>query len=283
MSGMNMRLVTQHNGVVDHPERDGYDAVLFDLSGTTIDDDYIRIGYAAVAQEMHRTWGIDEAVSAASIHPELRDQLIEWAHRPYFPMIDSMIAAFHTVVIAAGQRATDQQLRGLHATFWKYAIPAATITPGTFETLGRLRSACVRTGILSFADSEPFRALLEHTGLAGLTDVELCSQEAVSCKPDPKIFRDALAILGVAPERSLFVGDSIEADIVGANRVGMATVLLTNRPYAITAPNERRSLDRHHDRHPTYRITTITQAADLALRGSAARPPSSRTPDLTRP
>lgn len=269
MSGMNKRLDTKNNGVVDHGGIAVFDAVLFDLSGTIIDDGYIRVGHAAVAREMHRQWGIDEAGAAAAIHPALRDQLIAWAHRPYFPMIESIIAAFDAVVTTAGKRATDRQLRGLDATLWEHAIPAATITPGACETIARLRSAGVRTGILSFADTQPFHALLEHTGLAGLTDVELCSEETASCKPDPKIFRDALAILDVAPERALFVGDSIDADIVGGNRVGMATALLTNRPYAITAPDEHHLIGGDHDRHPTYRITTVTQAADIAVRCSA--------------
>ena len=74
-----------------------------------------------------------------------------------------------------------------------------------------------------------FDGLLQQTGLAGLTDVELCSEMARSCKPDPAIFLQALAAVGVAPDRAMFVGDSVEADIVGGNRVGMRTALLSAR------------------------------------------------------
>ena len=158
MSGMSERLVTTDTGFVDHGEMATFDAVLFDLSGTTIDDAYIGVGFAAVAREMHRRWGIDEARAAAAMHPALRDQFIRWADRPYFPMLDSMVAAFNAVVAAAGQRATGDELCGFDAMFWENAIPAETITEGVCDTLARLRSAGVRTGIVSFADTGPFRS-----------------------------------------------------------------------------------------------------------------------------
>jgi putative hydrolase of the HAD superfamily len=50
-------------------------------------------------------------------------------------------------------------------------------------------------------------------------------------KPDARIFRAALDRLGVPAERTVMVGDNLEADIVGARRVGMRTILLT-RPGA---------------------------------------------------
>ena len=42
-------------------------------------------------------------------------------------------------------------------------------------------------------------------------------------KPDPAIYRSALAALGVAPERVLAVGDSLRTDIAGATGVGLAS------------------------------------------------------------
>jgi putative hydrolase of the HAD superfamily len=45
-------------------------------------------------------------------------------------------------------------------------------------------------------------------------------------KPDPRIYRRALEVAKVAPERALHVGDSPEMDVVPAAAVGMRTVLL---------------------------------------------------------
>ncbi len=45
-------------------------------------------------------------------------------------------------------------------------------------------------------------------------------------KPDPHIFAEALARMGVRADETIFVGDSWEADIVGAIHAGIAAVWL---------------------------------------------------------
>jgi hypothetical protein len=48
-------------------------AVLFDLSGTTLDEGYIRYGFAAVAAEMASRWNIDPDAAGAAFMPEWAD------------------------------------------------------------------------------------------------------------------------------------------------------------------------------------------------------------------
>ena len=143
---------------------------------------------------------------------------------------------------------------------WSAAIEQSAPADGAVDTLIRLRQSGIRTGIVSYADTSVFRGLLEHTGLAGLCDVELCSEQARSCKPHPTIFLKALAEVGTAPGHAMFVGDSIDADIIGGNRVGMRTVLLTGREYTL---NTNRS---DTDAEPTYRITHLTDTLGLVTR-----------------
>jgi putative hydrolase of the HAD superfamily len=50
-------------------------------------------------------------------------------------------------------------------------------------------------------------------------------------KPDPAIFRPALAALGTAPERTLYVGDMVHADVVGARAAAMAVVQIDPYDY----------------------------------------------------
>ena len=101
--------------------------------------------------------------------------------------------------------------------------------------------------------------MLSQTGLAGLTDVELCSEEAESCKPHPRIFLHALAAIDTAPANALFVGDSIEADIIGANRVGMRTALLSGREFNLTTD----AMTEPGAAQPTHRITNLIEVANL--------------------
>lgn len=45
-------------------------------------------------------------------------------------------------------------------------------------------------------------------------------------KPDPDPFLKALELAGVSPEGSVYIGDSEEADILGAKAVGMKTIMV---------------------------------------------------------
>jgi len=67
---------------------------------------------------------------------------------------------------------------------------------------------------------------LAHTGVARVgvpLDPVVSAERAGAYKPDPRPYRLALAELGVAPHRVLFVAGS-PADIGGAKRVGMPVV-----------------------------------------------------------
>jgi FMN phosphatase YigB (HAD superfamily) len=55
----------------------------------------------------------------------------------------------------------------------------------------------------------------------------------------------------------MFVGDSIGTDIVGGNRVGMQTALLTGRQFTL---DTKRS---DPEAHPTHRITHLTEVLEL--------------------
>jgi putative hydrolase of the HAD superfamily len=68
--------------------------------------------------------------------------------------------------------------------------------------------------------------VLEQTGLRALVDAVLTSAEAGEAKPGGRMFREALALAGAAPEEALHAGDSLEHDIAGALGAGMRAVLV---------------------------------------------------------
>jgi putative hydrolase of the HAD superfamily len=96
---------------------------------------------------------------------------------------------------------------------------------GTREALDRLRSAGLGLGVVSNSDGRVEEAL-EAAGLRDRFGVVLDSSRVGVEKPDPAIFRAALAALGVRPEEALYVGDLYEVDVVGARAAGMEAVLL---------------------------------------------------------
>ena len=64
-------------------------------------------------------------------------------------------------------------------------------------------------------------AACESAGLARLFGVMTDSQRVGAEKPEPAIFRAALASLDAAPETAVMVGDSLRRDCEGARRTGM--------------------------------------------------------------
>ena len=78
-----------------------------------------------------------------------------------------------------------------------------------------------------------------HTDVAALID----SGAVGVAKPDPGIFAPALAALGTDPGRTLYVGDTVHADVRGAEAAGMPVVQLD--PYDL------------HDDHEHWRLPDV--------------------------
>mgnify|MGYP002623808333 CR=1 FL=1 len=68
--------------------------------------------------------------------------------------------------------------------------------------------------------------LLDEAGFTPLLTTIVDSTAVDVAKPDPRIFAIALERVGVAPERSLYVGDSFEKDVLGARSAGIRTAWL---------------------------------------------------------
>jgi len=56
----------------------------------------------------------------------------------------------------------------------------------------------------------------------------------VAAKPDPEPFERALAALDTSPDRSIYVGNNYEADVVGAANAGLDSVLIGEQPRRLT-------------------------------------------------
>ena len=112
-------------------------------------------------------------------------------------------------------------LRRLHEEWHLWCRTLA----GTVEALDRLRGAGLRLGVVSNSDGRVEEAL-RAAGIGDRFDVILDSALVGVEKPDPAIFRAALAALGVGPDEALYVGDLYDVDVVGARAAGMEAVLL---------------------------------------------------------
>jgi putative hydrolase of the HAD superfamily len=193
-------------------------AVLFDWGGTLMNDEWSdeialeghTAGLAALAR--------DNLPDAAAFTGYLREHEAELFPRATEDEIDIsavMAASFRH----HGVELTDDDVRlFLRAAqdVWSsyYALAAST-----HALLEALRARGLKLALVSNTASPQWllEPILERQGLVQRVDAVVLSSEVGKRKPHPAIFEQALS-------DAVFVGDRLEADVLGASRVGMKTV-----------------------------------------------------------
>ncbi|MBI4638312.1 MAG: HAD family hydrolase [Candidatus Rokubacteria bacterium] len=94
--------------------------------------------------------------------------------------------------------------------------------PPHYGPLLRALAGRFRLGVVSNFDYTPTAVgILEEAGVRDLFGAIVVSDEIGWRKPRPEIFEAALGRLDVRAEETLFVGDRIDIDVLGALRIGM--------------------------------------------------------------
>lgn len=91
--------------------------------------------------------------------------------------------------------------------------------------LAQLRERGLRLVVVSNWDCS-LPGVLERIGIAPLVDAVVASAVVGAAKPDARIFRAALEHAGCKPGEALHVGDSVAADVEGAQALGIHALLL---------------------------------------------------------
>jgi FMN phosphatase YigB (HAD superfamily) len=119
----------------------------------------------------------------------------------------------------------------LDAYNWE-PFPGVVAFPDALEVLPYLRQQDLKLGLVTNA-YQPIRLRERELTAFGLMDYliecRISAADVGYLKPHSVIFETALEQLGVRPEEAIFVGDSAEADIVGAQQAGMRGVWRTPR------------------------------------------------------
>ena len=113
---------------------------------------------------------------------------------------------------------------------WRFYQPlreSSTVEPGLADMLASFHEAGLVLAVVSntFVPGEVLDRHLREEGLIDQLPLRVYSCDVGYRKPHAEMFREALAAVGAQPEQTLFIGDTPKADIVGANRQGMITVL----------------------------------------------------------
>lgn len=206
-------------------------AVLFDYSGTLFrleEDDSWFEGMTVDERQVdgHVQAELMRRMTAPTgQHVEMTpDAYHAWINRDLAPHLhrEAYLHVLRESGVAAHQA---EELYGLliDPTNW-------TPYPDTAEVLRGLHRQGVKTAVVSNIAFD-VRPAFEAIGAAGDVDEFVLSFEVGAVKPSPAIFETAMTRLNVAPEYTVMVGDSEEAD-GGARALGCGFLLVDPLPTA---------------------------------------------------
>lgn len=207
-----------------------YDAVIFDLFGTLVDN------LPPLAFKQLLTQIADVLQVPAPEFIQLWNGVLQSRRmRGEFTTVQE---AFSDACACLGVVPAESQLE--EATCMRLDYSRRSLVPrvDTVETLSCLKEAGYARALISDCSME-VPQLWGTSALAPLIDVPIFSCVVKLKKPDPHIYALALERLKISPERCLYVGDGASRELTGAVAVGMQAVL-------ICAPHEK---DKGHDEH----------------------------------
>ena len=150
---------------------------------------------------------------------------------------------------------------------------SADLIPDMAEAVRWLRAQGYPLAIVADARPDtPINVLKQH-GLLDLFDCLSVSETVGAEKPDERLFLHALQAMRISEEdypRVMMVGNNLERDIAGANRLGLRSVYFH-------VNERRRSIPRNRVEAPRHTVTSAQELLDLvtalAVEVPAAQPP----------
>jgi putative hydrolase of the HAD superfamily len=220
-------------------------AVFFDLGGTLFSYRAINSHFDGLLEALARGRGVEAPLD--DLRQAYRVAMLrvmgEWASRPYYLHRDLFTEAHVAFLRGLGVAASSDDPDVRFSERRVLGEPEIVPREDAAATLAALRGRGLHIQIVSNIDNDQLDAVWPRLELAELVHAITTSEEARSCKPDPGIFRVALAKAGDPdPAEVVFVGDSVHHDVAGANALGMTSVLIG--ALAPDAP-DRRLAPRH--------------------------------------
>ncbi|MCD6360732.1 MAG: HAD family hydrolase [Armatimonadetes bacterium] len=120
-----------------------------------------------------------------------------------------------------GIPSNDYKLEWLHENF--KAHYRTSFYPCVEDVLKTL-SLRYKLALVSNTMSDQPKLLLKKANMDQYFSLLVCSRDLGVRKPNPEIFRIVMHRLGVKPYETVHVGDSVEADMIGAQRSGITGI-----------------------------------------------------------
>lgn len=140
----------------------------------------------------------------------------------------SRILYFKTMIenMAIGDSITDSL--AMERLYWDKFKTTMKALPGLLDFLALCRKNGTKVVVVSDLTTTIQCEKIFHLGIASYIDALVTSEEVGVEKPDTQCFKLALEKAGASPASAVVIGDSFERDIVGAQALGIPSILITH-------------------------------------------------------
>src|SRR5690349_19582803 len=209
-------------------------AVIFDLGGTLM---YERANWNAITARADealtnylRAQGME--LNLSTFPREFRKRLDKYFRKREKDLLETSYAfVLRDVLEDKGYRdIPDGIIRGALDSLFAITQTNWVLEGDTLQTLKKLEADGYRMGLISNAgDDQDVQQLARRFGIAQYFDFILTSAACSYRKPHRRIFELALSNWYFLPSEAVMVGDNLDADIRGAQSVGLFAVWISRR------------------------------------------------------
>lgn len=179
------------------------------------------LDYTLVVPVRQRADLLDDAVRDVGAEPIDRQAYLE-AHREHLTA-ETRAPIFDRLLDEQPDRDGGDRAEDL-ATAYREAINESLVPLDGVETMLEQLRQRYRVGLLTNGPTLAQRAKLATLGWEAAFDATVVSGELPAGKPDSAAFEALLNALGSTADETVYVGDEVEADVVGATAAGLRVV-----------------------------------------------------------
>jgi len=233
-------------------------ALLLDLDDTLLDGSFFPQSIARTCEEL------------ALLQSELESERLQEANHAVFSIYGlESHGAWTLGRLSGAELALETWRRTLQAcgnhddtlaqsaakTHLRFALDSYQPFPDVAELMSAVRQARIPVALVTNGAADTQRNKIEAMGIASWFSALSISGETGVAKPDKRAFSVVLKALSVSGKDVWHVGDSLEADVAGANAAGLRSVWL-NRDGAVRGKNAAQ---------PDLEITSLAELTPYLL------------------
>lgn len=248
---------------ISNPQR-AFDAVIFDLGGTLIffEGEWPEIYQQADQALLNYLESVGLRLDKQQFLRQFRDQMEAYYRERETEFIEyTTLHILREILKECGYRELPESvLRSALKAMYSVTQANWMTEVDSHAVLQDLSGQGYRLGMISNAgDDADVQVLVDKANLRGYFDFILTSAALGLRKPNPRIFQIGLEWWKLPAERVAMVGDTLGADILGAQLSGLAGIWITRRADTPANQAHRNTI------LPDAQISTLSQLPELLM------------------